>query len=511
MSGILVGENAGDLKIIGFYTLLTIIALGLARIPRRFILLVVGIGLFGWINHQWHTGIFSENDLRLLIGNQPQIGTIQGTIRSLPTSRATQTENGTRFRSQLILDVSRIRSAHRWQAAEGQVLVRVSKDLLPNLFQGLEATASGAIKHPDTPKVPGTFNYRRHLRFQGIYYELQLNDWSTFNVHPAHSLEKPIPARFQDWARNTLTIGQPENHQATRLIWAMVLGWRTWLTGEVREPFMQSGTLHVFAISGLHIAMVAGMMTILARCLGVPRRMAGFLIIPSLWLYTAATGSPASAIRASTVSSVLLLGWILGRPPDTMNSLGAAVILLLAFEPLQLFQPGFQLSFTVVLVLSLVYPRLSCLYQLLFPDQALVSSQSTTPLRRFGLRCGHKMWSALSVSASAWLGSLPLVALYFNLWTPISLLANLALVPMAGITMASSFMALLTAPLFPSLASIGNSSAWFWMCGMIWISENTSRIPWAYFEVPGPSLSICFLYYISLGTWAIATTIRIKA
>jgi competence protein ComEC len=510
ISGILVGEYIGELKILAFYILLTVITLALARLPRRFILTILAIGLFGWINHQWHTRILSQNDLRLLIGNQPRIATIEGTVRSLPTSRATQTENGIRFQSQLVLDVRRIRFSQRWQAAEGQVLVRVRKALLPNLFQGLEATVSGAIKHPDPPKVPGAFNYRRHLRFQGIYYELQLNDWSKFHTQHDHSIEKPIPAKFQEWARNALTIGQPENNQATKLIWAMVLGWRTWLTGEVREPFMLSGTLHVFAISGLHIAMIAGMMTILARCLGIPRRMAGFLIIPSLWLYTAATGSPASAIRASTVSSVLLLGWILGRPPDTFNSLGAAVSLLLAFEPLQLFQPGFQLSFTVVLVLSLVYPRLSCLYQILFPDHSLVSPQTTTPLRRFGLRCGLKMWSALAVSASAWLGSLPLVAMYFNLWTPISLLANLALVPMAGITMASSFMALLTAPLFPSLATIANSSSWFWMCGMIWICENASQIPGAYFEVPGPSPSICFLYYVALGTWAIAETARTK-
>ena len=177
----------------------------------------------------------------------------------------------------------------------------------------------------------------------------------------------------------------------------MVLGWRTWLSGEMREPFLLSGTLHVFAISGLHIAMIAGMMTILARCLGIPRRLAGYLIIPSLWLYTAATGSPASAVRASTVSTVILLGWILGRPPDMLNSLGTAAILLLMVEPLQLFQPGFQLSFTVVLVLTLLYPKLNALNKFLFPNHALVSPQTTTTLTRFTLRCGLRLWAALSV------------------------------------------------------------------------------------------------------------------
>jgi predicted membrane metal-binding protein len=365
ITGILFGEHPQELKIFAFGASLVIFAFLFIRLPQRYILTILSLGLFGWINHQWHTRILSENDLRLLIGSQPKIGSIEGVIRSSPTSRASQTDDGTRFQSQIILDVRRIRLAQGWQTADGKVLVRVNAALPSDLFQGLIATVRGAIKHPDTPNVPGAFNYRRHLRSQGIYYELPLNDWSKFRVQSDHSIQKPIPARFQEWARTALTIGQPEDNQATRLIWAMVLGWRTWLTGEMREPFMLSGTLHVFAISGLHIAMIAAMMMILARCLGIPRRMAGFLIIPSLWLYTAATGSPASAVRASTVSSVLLFGWILGRPPDTLNSLGAAVILLLVFEPL-------QLSFTVVLVLSLIYPKLSALYKILFPDQFLV-------------------------------------------------------------------------------------------------------------------------------------------
>lgn len=509
--GILVGEHGDGARILAPGVFLVLVALVLARLPRSYVLGVMVVSLLGWMNHQWHTRVFSENDLRLLIGNQPKIVTIEGTIRSLPTSRATQTDNGLRFQSQVIIDVRRIRFGQRWQTAEGDVLVRVNKPLLSDLFQGLKVAVGGGIKHPDTPRVPGAFNYRRHLRFKGIYYEMQLSDWSKFRPHYDRSIRRPIPARFQDWARKALTIGQPENHPSTRLIWAMVLGWRTWLTGERREPFMLSGTLHVFAISGLHIAMIAAMMTVLARCLGVPRRLVGFLIIPSLWLYTAATGSPSSAVRASTVSSVLLLGWILGRPPDTLNSLGAAVILLLTFEPLQLFQPGFQLSFTVVLVLLLVYPKLNCLHTKLFPDQSLISPQTASPLRRLGWRLGLKMWSALAVSVSAWLGALPLVALYFNLWTPVSLLANLVLVPMAGITMASSFMALLAAPLFPWLASIANSSAWFWMSGMIWFCEKASETPGAYFEVPCPSRALCFLYYIVLGTWVIAATLRTKA
>ena len=137
---------------------------------------------------------------------------------------------------------------------------------------------------------------------------------------------------------------------------AMALGWKTPLTGEVDDAFMQSGTLHVFAISGLHIALVAGLLVKLFQLFRLSREQAGLGAIPCVWLYVAATGWQPSAIRSAIMASVILVGSALHRPSDLLNSLSAAAALILLMEPDQLFQSGFQLSFGAVAGLVVITP-----------------------------------------------------------------------------------------------------------------------------------------------------------
>jgi competence protein ComEC len=116
-------------------------------------------------------------------------------------------------------------------------------------------------------------------------------------------------------------------------MWAMTLGWKTALTNEVNEPFMRSGTMHIFAISGLHIALIAGILVSLLRVLQVSRTWCGVVVIPLIWFYTAATGWQPSAIRSTVMMSIIIGGWALRRPSDSCsNSLAAAAFIYSALE-----------------------------------------------------------------------------------------------------------------------------------------------------------------------------------
>ena len=191
VSGILVAEYSIKPTPLATATLLSVIFLVITRFPQRFILSGLLIMLLGWANHQWHTRILSKDDLRLLIGNQPRIATIDGIICSTPTSRATQTDKGIRFHSQFILETKRINFSQAWRPAEGLLLVRVNQALDPELHQGSLINVAGCIRHPQTPMVPGAFNARKHLRYQGIHYEIPLNDWSKV----LKAQDRPPPSR----------------------------------------------------------------------------------------------------------------------------------------------------------------------------------------------------------------------------------------------------------------------------------------------------------------------------
>jgi competence protein ComEC len=80
------------------------------------------------------------------------------------------------------------------------------------------------------------------------------------------------------------------------------------------------------------------------------------LVLPALWFYAGLTGWPASAVRAAIMASVVILGWACHRPVDLINSLFAAAVIVLMWDPAQLFQPGFQLSFLVVLSIGVILP-----------------------------------------------------------------------------------------------------------------------------------------------------------
>src|SRR6185503_12908887 len=156
--------------------------------------------------------------------------------------------------------------------------------------------------------APGLFDYRAYLTGRGIDHLLKTEGpehWSAVGERVA----RPLAVRFRVWAQRALSIGLPEQDEALRLQWAMVLGWQTALTGEVAEPFMRSGTMHIFAISGLHIALIAGILVALFRSCAIPRVWCGVMVIPLIWFYTAATGWQASAIRSTVMMSVIILSW----------------------------------------------------------------------------------------------------------------------------------------------------------------------------------------------------------
>ena len=120
-------------------------------------------------------------------------------------------------------------------------------------------------------------------RLRGIYFELNTDKHTRWKLIPQPAPpRRPLADRFRAWARHNLSRGLPEQDEALELLWAMSLGWRTALTGEVAAPFMRSGTMHFFAISGLHIGLVAGIFVVLLRVVRVPRGWVGVVAIPLL-------------------------------------------------------------------------------------------------------------------------------------------------------------------------------------------------------------------------------------
>jgi len=483
-------------------------AVGLAS-GGQTVLLTVMLVFFGWSNFIKQTAVISPHDLRLLIPREGAIVTVYGKMASSPNQRRT----GFAERMLVQVNVKSILLDDQWQPAHGRILISTTDQLGAEYFAGRIIQVDGVLVPPETASSPGLFDYRNNLYRRGIYHELRTDEFSRWKLLPqSNAPPRPLAEGFRKWAKQNLLKGLPEQDEALELLWAMSLGWRTALTGDVAEPFMQSGTMHLFAISGLHIALVAGILVALLRIIRLPRSWAGGVAIPLLWFYTAATGWQPSAVRASVMITLILGAWALKRPVNILNSLGAAAFLILLWDPQQLFRASFQLSFVVVFSLALVMPPVVEWLQARVRPDPYLPRQLWPRWRRWILEPSYWFMGALSVSFSAWLASAPLVAHHFHLFNPVALLANVPVVLCGILALASCMGSLLCGVWLEPVTILFNHSAWFFMRCMMGLSEWAASLPhaWQYVRSPEPwMMAGWYALLFGLGTrWFLRSQIR---
>jgi ComEC/Rec2-related protein len=482
---------------------LCVISLGIAgtasvwRTGRRRLIWPLVI-LAGWTNLVCRTAILSPYDLRASQRDSFEIVTVRGVLAETPSERIYLHGEFEVYRSLAQVQVHEILRAHAdWQPAYGRILVMTPGSPPTECFEGDPAEITGVLAPPPGPLAEGLFDYQTYLRRQGVYYQLKCestNDWLLLSP----GRQPPLSDRFLRWAQKTLERGLPAPDESLRLLWAMTLGWKTGLTSEVSEPFMRSGTMHIFAISGLHIALIAGILVSVLRVLRVSRSWCGGLVVPAIWFYTAVTGWQPSAIRSAIMMTVIIVGWALKRPSDLLNSLAGAAFIILLWDPQQIFGASFQLSFFCVLSIGLLLPPIQKLCDRWLSTDPLLPAELvprwrqrlTTVLRYFA--------TALATSLASWLGSLPLTAFYFHLISPVTLLANLVIVPLSSLALACNVGSLICGAWFSPASELFNHSAWLWMELMIRSSESSTLIPGAYRYVQGPNLFDMSLYYLLL-------------
>jgi competence protein ComEC len=263
----------------------------------------------------------------------------------------------------------------------------------------------------------------------------------------------------------------------------MVLGLRHQTLEDIEEPFQQTGTLHLFAVAGLHVGIVATLLWNLASVLRLPRKWAATLIIPALFFYAAVTGLHTSSVRAAVMSAVLVGGFIAERRAFGLNSLAAAAVIVLAWDSNELFAVGFQLSFCVVGTILLLHDLAFRFLQRQFaPDPFL-------PRALFGARrraFNHFLtWVARAgaVSFAAWIGSLPLMFWYYHLVTLTSLVANLVVVPIAFFVLAGALLSMIVAPFSSALSVVFNNANWALTKLILGVVHVFAQLPGGHFYV----------------------------
>ena len=495
----------------GAASLLLIPALAVAR--SRAVLVWPLLVLAGWTNYLIHTQAVSPHDLRRLLGAEPALVTLQGRLAETPRLKTVVQNETNAIHAMVRVEVSGLRRDSQWVPANGLVLVTAPDEPPPGFFAGQPVEIAGVMAPPPRPLAEGLFDFRDYLAQRGIHYELKTTSLDDWRLREPALPRPPISDRFLKWSRETLAMGLPADDGSLNLIWAMTLDWRTSFTGDISEPFLLAGTMHMFAIDGLRIALLAGAIVTLLRALRLSRAWCGAIALPIIWFYSGATGWESSAIRASVMMTVILGGWALKRPADLLNSLAAAAFILLLWDPCQLWETGFQLSFIVVGVIAVMLPPLEAFCDSLLKHDPLLPEPLVSPGRKFLVRCVRGLARYASMSFTAWVGSIPLCAKYFHLFNPISTRANLVAVPLGTLALIANLCSLVCGHWLAGATVLFNHAAWGCMTAMTWVSIEAAKAPGAYCFVSEPSLLAMTLYYAAIlglfGGWLRTTRLRI--
>ena len=496
-AGLLIAEAARPpvLHLIAFGFALALPALGWSR--ARHWLLIPLIIVVGWANLVSRTAVLSPHDLRALLPADATTDTaVRGKLAATPTVKMFVRDEEEKFHTLAVVEVSELWQGGEWVPAHGRVMTTTPANLDGLMFRGTEIEVRGVIAPPQRPVAPGLFDYRTYLARQGIYFQLKAD--STNSWRTRGEVRPTFADRFLAWSQRTLERGLPEKDEPLRLLEAMTLGLQTGLNNETYAPFMQSGTMHIFAISGLHIALIAGLLVAVLRVVRIPRHWCGVVVIPLIWFYTGATGWQPSAIRSVIMMTVIIGGWSLNRPGDLLNSLAVAGLIILVWQPQQLFQASFQLSFFVVLSIALLMPPLQKFGDKLLAHDPLLPREVLPRWRRWLETPLRWLMLSFATSLAAWLGSLPLTAYYFHLFSPVTLLANLVIVPLSSAALACNLGGLLCGDWLPWVGELFNHAAWFWMLLMVKLSHWSTTLPGAFVYVPGPDAFGFGAYYALL-------------
>jgi competence protein ComEC len=262
---------------------------------------------------------------------------------------------------------------------------------------------------------------------------------------------------------------------------AMMLSQKHELNSGQKGLFMDSGTMHFFAISGLHIGVIASSLQTLLALLRLPRWAKFAVGTAALWLYVDITGASPSAGRAFAMVAFMQAAFVLRWPGNPLAALAASAFVVLLIQPMQLFTASFQMSYCVVAVLLLLGLPLGEIFRerwKLFPGLPKVSQ---TWLQRLAVALLDKILVALGLGVATALVAAVTGIAFFRLFTPAALAANLVLIPLASFAIFAAFISLLCglAGLLPASALFNHAAALI-LALIQWLTGALVKVPGAY-------------------------------
>lgn len=323
-------------------------------------------------------------------------------------------------------------------------------------------------KYPDTilnASNPGGFNFKLYAASQKIYYQtyLKKGDYQIANTQQI-SLAKKMLHQLSVWVLKTINTFIPKNKEAS-VAEALLIGYKKNVDYQLLQAYSNTGVVHIIAISGLHLGMIYGLLLFILKPLKKNRKskwLQSCIILTVIWIFTLVAGAAPSILRSAIMFSFIILAEQQDRSSPIYNGLAASAFCILYYNPLLLWDVGFQLSYAAVIsIVAFSKPITNTLY---FENKLLRTA-----------------WQLTAITLSAQICTLPLLLFYFHQFPNLFIFTNFIAIPLSGLILYLEILLLVISP-FNSIATVIGKITSFLIHQMNELIENTAKIPFAVTE-----------------------------
>lgn len=323
-------------------------------------------------------------------------------------------------------------NGNEWKSCIGNVLLYFKKDnIIPNLTYGSQVIVTKPLQSIVNAGNPGGFNYRQFCLFQQIGEQVFLgrDDYKILpgkNINRFSNLMMTARLRILSIIRQYITSANEKS-----IAEALLIGYRDDLDRDLVQAYSNTGVVHIIAISGLHLAMIYGLIAWLFQIFGNSKKIKiikAIVVIITLWAFTFIAGNAPSIMRSAVMFTFIVIGEVIERKVNIYNNLASSAFLILLFNPFSLWDVGFQLSYSAVFSIVLFSKRIQ---RGLYVQNRLL----------------RNLWELCSVTLSAQILTLPFILYYFHQFPILFLASNLIAVPLSGFILYAELFLLLVSPI----------------------------------------------------------------
>lgn len=399
------------------------------------------------------------------------------------------------------------RQNDRLTPASGTILLQLQGPWPEACQPGDMLAVRGAFKRPTSYRTPGGFDYAQYLARRGIWvtgfvrspgFLQKLSSAPTF-IQKLKYLPERLRTRLGNHIDRAVGTGGGNVYRA------ILIGDRSRVDDTTLETFKGSGTMHILAISGMHMAVIGSLVYgciyfilsrsehLLLRC--PVKKWAAFSSLPVLLGYALLAGLSTPVARAVAMSSIVIISICTDRRKSPGPLVAFAALLLLFFDPLQLFSTSFHLSFSAVIAIMFLLPTLQRLF---FGDRRDSTQKQEKP------KLAHWFLAAFLVSLAATVATAPISIFAFNRFSPIGLLANLIVEPLICLwSLPAGFLAILFSPVFPEISTLLLKAGNLGLQAALQVTDFCSSFSFSTIWLATPPTVLLILYYIILIVFAV--------